>query len=176
VQSLQWLRETVGGPISVNSGYRSPGYNAGIEGSATWSRHMYGDAADIAAADLSIDALADLCTDWGAGYVGTYTTHVHCDWRDDPLSAAFYDADTAAAVAPPTPPTGRIVWADRGALRAPAHGFDEGEPLRTWSAWSTAGDLLDRATGATYTPPAGAARVTVDVGRQLWLQAALPGG
>ena len=175
VQSLQWVREAIGGPVTVNSGYRSPGYNAGIDGSATWSRHMYGDAADIASADLSIDALADLCADWGAGYVGTYTTHVHCDWRDDPLSPSFYDADTAAALAPPPLPTGRIVWADPSHLSAPADGFDEGEPLRTWSAWAASGELLERATGPTYAPPAGAARVSVNVGRQLWLQASLPG-
>ncbi len=34
--------------VRVHSGYRTPLHNAGVEGSARDSRHMYGDAADVA--------------------------------------------------------------------------------------------------------------------------------
>lgn len=92
VEYLQAIRDAIGGPLNVNSGYRSPGYNAGLEGSATYSRHMYGDAADIWSPVASLDELIALCEELGAGYIGTYPTHVHCDWRDDPLEPAFYEA------------------------------------------------------------------------------------
>lgn len=34
--------------VSVHSGFRTPEHNAGVEGSARDSRHLYGDAADVA--------------------------------------------------------------------------------------------------------------------------------
>jgi uncharacterized protein YcbK (DUF882 family) len=34
--------------VRVHSGFRTPSHNAGVEGSARDSRHMYGDAADVA--------------------------------------------------------------------------------------------------------------------------------
>ena len=43
---LDPLREAWGGPVVVNSGYRSPALNAAV-GGAPRSRHMYGEAADI---------------------------------------------------------------------------------------------------------------------------------
>jgi uncharacterized protein YcbK (DUF882 family) len=33
--------------VQVNSGFRTPHYNSGVEGAARDSRHMYGDAADV---------------------------------------------------------------------------------------------------------------------------------
>src|SRR5690606_7813237 len=42
VAHMQAIRDQLGA-LTVNSGYRSPGYNSGIAGSATYSRHMYGD-------------------------------------------------------------------------------------------------------------------------------------
>lgn len=91
VETLQAMRSASGGALYVNSGYRSPGYNASLEGSATWSRHMYGDAVDMYSAVLSLDQLGDLCESFGADYVGMYSSHVHCDWRYAPLEPAFYD-------------------------------------------------------------------------------------
>lgn len=174
VASLQDLRDAVGGPVLVTSGYRSPGYNAGIDGSATYSRHMYGDAADLYAADLSIDALADLCEDLGAGYVGTYVGHVHCDWRDAPLEPALFgspdDADTAA----PPPASARVAVHGTTLQIDLQEGFSEGQPLITWRAWSATGALLATTQGPHWTPPPSASRVTVDVGRQVQLEHALP--
>lgn len=91
VETLQAMRSDSGGALYVNSGYRSPGYNASLEGSATWSRHMYGDAVDMYSATLSLSELGDLCESYGADYVGMYSSHVHCDWRYSPLEPAFYD-------------------------------------------------------------------------------------
>lgn len=49
-QHVQDLRSAWGGPLILNSTYRSPRFNAAI-GGATFSRHMYGDALDIAVPD-----------------------------------------------------------------------------------------------------------------------------
>jgi zinc D-Ala-D-Ala carboxypeptidase len=45
---LQPIRDHVGRPIRVNSGYRSPAKNASVPGSSKTSQHMLGEAADIA--------------------------------------------------------------------------------------------------------------------------------
>lgn len=43
---LDPLREMYGGPITVNSGYRSPSLNKAVKGAST-SQHVKGEAADI---------------------------------------------------------------------------------------------------------------------------------
>jgi uncharacterized protein YcbK (DUF882 family) len=45
-EQLQVLRDFVGKPITINSGYRSPSYNKKI-GGASRSQHLLGTAADI---------------------------------------------------------------------------------------------------------------------------------
>lgn len=175
VERVQNVRDDVGGALSVNSGYRSPGYNAGV-GGVTYSRHQFGDAADLDVDGLSADALADICAANGADYVATYETgHTHCDWRDHPLDPAFYDVTAMRAVAlgGPALPTAALTRVG-AAWAAPADGFDEGEPLRLWSAFDAAGKLLDSAEGRRYTPPANARRLRVNVGRQIVLEADLP--
>ena len=89
--------------VRVHSGYRTPAHNAGVEGAARDSRHMYGDAADVA-----IDADGDgkftifdayrveRAVDWVeqlhpelAGGLGVYssprwpTPYVHIDARGE---------------------------------------------------------------------------------------------
>lgn len=90
VESLQAIREATGGPLYTNSGYRNVTYNEGV-GGAEWSRHMYGDAMDMYSDTVSLAELADICEDMGAGFTKLYTSHVHCDWRDDPLDFAFFE-------------------------------------------------------------------------------------
>ena len=46
VLHAQQIRSGLGRPININSGYRSPEHNHDV-GGATYSRHLYGDAADI---------------------------------------------------------------------------------------------------------------------------------
>ncbi len=169
VDFMQDVRDAVGGPVNVNSGYRNPAYNASV-GGAEYSRHMYGDACDIDVSDMSADALADICDGLGADYVATYDTgHTHCDWRDHPLDPAFYDVDPAGPPAPrPARPVHTAALVREGeAFTAPATGFDEGEPARRWTAYDADGAVLAEGEGRQFTPPAGAARLRVVVGRQV---------
>jgi hypothetical protein len=55
---LQPLRDALGKPISISSGYRSPDVNKAIGGSAT-SDHTRGQAADIEVAGMSNKDLAE---------------------------------------------------------------------------------------------------------------------
>ncbi|HEY3367147.1 MAG TPA: D-Ala-D-Ala carboxypeptidase family metallohydrolase [Symbiobacteriaceae bacterium] len=73
------------GPMSINSGYRTPDYNRSI-GGATYSRHLYGDAVDVPASTSSTWTAVDnafalenpsYVESWAeAGY-----NHWHGDWR-----------------------------------------------------------------------------------------------
>jgi hypothetical protein len=173
VARLQDLRDELGALV-VNSGYRNPVYNEGV-GGATWSRHQYGDAFDLDPASVSLDDLADACADHGAGYVGVYETHIHCDWRDDPLDPAFFDLDKR--LAPPSRLPERsasIVPGLEGRLTAPAAGWDEGEPLRDWFAFDSTGQPLARQRSRTFVPPPGTAEVAVWVGLDLWVDGLVP--
>ena len=172
IVSLQELRDQAGA-IGVNSGYRSPAYNAGLSGSATYSRHMYGDGFDLNPLAVSIDALEGICSAHG-GMLVEYTTHVHCDFRFDPVDEEFFGAPMS------DDPTLRPVFTatlqrdDDGTWRAPASGFDEGEPQRRWVARDATGEILGKALGPTFVPPAGTATVEVRVGTQVERTAAVP--
>ena len=61
---LEPLRAEVGGPIVINSGYRSPALNRVIGGADT-SQHTLGEAADIERPGLSNLALAQAVIDAG---------------------------------------------------------------------------------------------------------------
>jgi hypothetical protein len=90
VESLQAVREATGGPLFAHSGYRNVTYNEGV-GGAEWSRHMYGDAMDMHSDTVSLTELMGICEDLGAGFTKLYSSHVHCDWRDDPLDSVFFE-------------------------------------------------------------------------------------
>lgn len=167
VESLQNLRDAAGA-IGVNSGYRSPGYNAGISGSATYSRHMYGDGFDLAPSAVSINQLEGMCVDEG-GMLVEYNSHVHCDFRHDDLDEGFYGA--ASGQMPSEPQFSADIEQDHGVFTAPAFGFDEGEPLRRWTAYDAAGDVLLEAIGPVFVAPAGTADVSVRVGAQVEISA-----
>ncbi len=57
---LQKLRDIIGCPIHINSGYRTPEYNATLEGSAIHSQHMLALAADCTTINYSPNDFADL--------------------------------------------------------------------------------------------------------------------
>jgi hypothetical protein len=171
VAKVQDLRD-IGGPIVVNSGYRPPGYNAMI-GGATHSRHMYGDAFDLDPVNVSLATLESACTD-NDGFLVEYESHVHCDWRNVAVPEEFFGAPF---VSPPVelPDLRAHIETDAsGRLSAPATGFDEGEPLRRWSAYDAQGSLIRAARGRSFAPPLGTQRVEVIVGAQLRLQHPLP--
>lgn len=106
VDEVARLATTAGGRaveprLSINSGFRAPAYNAGVQGAAGNSRHQYGDAADVridvngdgrfSAAELrlvrkAVEAVEKAHPDL-AGGMGLYTSsrfsqpYVHIDAR-----------------------------------------------------------------------------------------------
>lgn len=159
VASVQALRDAVG-PINVNSGYRSPDYNAEI-GGAGYSRHMYGDGFDLDPVEVSIATLQTEC-EAGGGMLVEYETHVHCDWRFDDVDEAFFGpADAAMGQGPSLAGAlhhdGRVWWVSTS-------GFDEGLPVLRWTAWDEDGRVLARVRAPMFVAPATAARVAVDIG------------
>ncbi len=86
---FQLIRNDLGGPIWITSGYRSPLHNAQV-GGVPWSRHMYGDAVDFTTPSPNYPLLQNLCLKYDASFTLIYTDHIHCDWRKHPLNPAFY--------------------------------------------------------------------------------------
>jgi len=84
---LDPLRDAVGIPVRITSGYRSPCLNKAIGGSAT-SDHVLGRASDIKADGLDATQLmrevlaAGLEFDQMIGYVPEKGGHVHISWRE----------------------------------------------------------------------------------------------
>jgi hypothetical protein len=69
--------------LTINSGYRNPAHNAAVGGESQ-SRHMFGDAADIASNDQTWDPLHNAGKSCGACVEprsATFPRHVHVDWR-----------------------------------------------------------------------------------------------
>ena len=64
---LQPLRDKLGKPIKVTSGYRCPKVNSLVGGAAT-SQHIKGQAADIVVQDMSIKALIEFIKKSGIEY------------------------------------------------------------------------------------------------------------
>ena len=93
-QHAQELRDGWGGPLVLTSTYRSPEYNAAING-AFFSRHMYGDAVDVKANNetMAFD-LYNLAKFLEVSYldaadrtiVGRNTPWIHIDDRGWPLN------------------------------------------------------------------------------------------
>ena len=83
VEVLQKIRSHFQSPVTVNSGYRTPGHNKKVEGAA-YSQHLYGTAADIRVKGVSPEAVAafveTLLPD--SGGIGVYPTFVHVDVRE----------------------------------------------------------------------------------------------
>lgn len=70
------------GPVHIDSGLRSPAFNASLPGSAPKSQHMEGRAADIVIANVSPSNVANYAHAMlGLGGVGTYETFTHVDVR-----------------------------------------------------------------------------------------------
>jgi hypothetical protein len=169
VARLQDLRDELG-TIVVNSAYRSPGYNAQI-GGATYSRHMYGDGFDLDPLDVSLATLEAACTQ-NAGFLVEYETHVHCDWRNTDVDLGFFGLPDVFDPQLDYPVLSAELERDpvSGHWLAPAVGFDEGEPLRRWSAFDAQDRLIAEARGRSFVAPAEAARVEVIVGAQIRLR------
>ena len=96
-----------------------------------------------------------------------YTSHVHCDWRDDRLDSAFFPLARSSALWTEQPHLQAEIVRTGDVLTAPASGWDEGEPLREWVAFDGSGDVLRTGLGEAFAWPPGAAEVEVTVGRAL---------
>lgn len=79
---LQPLRDAWGGPIFINSGYRSPEVNKAVGGVET-SQHVLGQASDCGCTDPY--ALAKLAKKMRLDYdqMGIYPSFVHLSYRKD---------------------------------------------------------------------------------------------
>lgn len=175
VESLQAIRDESGGPLTVNSGYRNVTYNASIGGAGS-SRHMYGDGVDLVSSTLSLSDLADVCEENGADYTQLYEAHVHCDWRDDDLDPAFYDPASAMTDRSSRPALSARLERGAGGWTAPALGFDEGEPLRVWTATDGDGRVIGEGMGREFAVPEGTERLHVVVGGRVIVEARVDDG
>ncbi|WP_200974439.1 D-Ala-D-Ala carboxypeptidase family metallohydrolase [Echinicola sp. 20G] len=87
-ESLQVLRDELGKPIYINSGYRSPDHNKAI-GGAKNSYHLKGMAADIKVGGITPQGLLETVLrlkDEGkikVGGLGVYDSFLHFDIRPD---------------------------------------------------------------------------------------------
>ena len=85
-ENLQVLRDEIGVPIRVISGYRSPKYNKRI-GGARRSQHMLAKAADIVISGMNPPEIKEIieclikCGKMHSGGLGLYTTFTHYDVR-----------------------------------------------------------------------------------------------
>jgi uncharacterized protein YcbK (DUF882 family) len=80
---LEWVRAAVGTPLFINSGYRSPAWNAKIGGEPN-SYHIKGMAADIVSktkTPAEVQAVCKRLQEQGVvGGLGSYAGFTHVDW------------------------------------------------------------------------------------------------
>ena len=85
VMVLQSIRSRFGAAVTINSGYRTPQYNAKVGGVAH-SQHCYGTAADITVKGQKPAAVAayarELMPDWGGVGVYSQKGFTHIDVRE----------------------------------------------------------------------------------------------
>ena len=83
VEMLQKIRSHFQSPVTVNSGYRTPGHNRKVDGAA-YSQHLYGAAADIQVKGVSPEKVAAYAETIlpHCGGIGIYPTFVHVDVRE----------------------------------------------------------------------------------------------
>jgi len=85
IELLQKLRDRIGKPLIINSGYRNPEHNKRVGGSSN-SQHLYGKAVDVSTNNLDITPteLAQLAKEIGFDGIGIYRNRVHMDVRGYP--------------------------------------------------------------------------------------------
>jgi len=80
LKKLQELRDRIGKPIIINSGYRTKEYNKLIGGSPN-SQHLLGRAADISMTNMNPREVARVAEEIGFGGIGIYRDFLHVDVR-----------------------------------------------------------------------------------------------
>ena len=83
VKLLQKIRSHFRAAVTINSGYRTPGYNKKVKG-ATYSQHQYGTAADITVKGVDPKRVAAYAeTLMGSkGGIGIYPTFTQLEVRE----------------------------------------------------------------------------------------------
>lgn len=91
LEKLDALRERIGAPIYISSGYRCPYHNA-VVGGVSNSQHVLGNAADIICSAVSVEQLANEAAAVGFDGIGRYyyDGFVHVDVRDNGNSPNYY--------------------------------------------------------------------------------------
>ena len=81
VDVLENMRQFLGVPLEINSGYRCPAHNLSVGG--VWnSQHTKGTAADVALPEgMDAEYLAVVAEKFGADGIGVYDWGVHVDVR-----------------------------------------------------------------------------------------------
>lgn len=87
---LQMLRDRLGIPLKVISGYRTVQWNKKIKGSYN-SEHLHGRAADISIKNIMLDiyTIKDLSVKIGFRGIGLYKDHIHLDVRPNPNDRGY---------------------------------------------------------------------------------------
>ena len=86
-EELQYIRDFIQRPITINSGYRCESYNSTIPGSSSRSQHVLGKAADIVVSGMSSTEVFEELDELQhkgkihTGGMGLYDTFVHYDIR-----------------------------------------------------------------------------------------------
>lgn len=75
---VQDVRNHFNEPVTINSGYRSPGHNRRVGGAAN-SRHTMGLAADIHVWRVAPSKVQDYVKGLDIGGIGSYNTFTHVD-------------------------------------------------------------------------------------------------
>ena len=88
VDKLQMLRDLVGKPIIITSGYRCPAYNKKISGYSN-SPHLTGEASDIQVKGMSPVTLAIIANRIPYIRLGIYSSHLHIDIRP-PMPSKYW--------------------------------------------------------------------------------------
>lgn len=81
---LQRLRDVIGRPFIISSGYRCEKHNKALSGAKN-SKHLTGEAVDIYTSDWSSKDLHDLIDEISsnlASGLGLYPSHIHFDLRE----------------------------------------------------------------------------------------------
>lgn len=180
VRCLQALRDRLGKPVRVSSGYRSWARNVALYrargGNPTFSRHCSGQAADISVAGMSgldvakavLDSCGpDIAVGIGSTYAhvdvrGTWTRWSYASGAAAARDVAAIDAHRRGLATAPTPPTGEAgVWplgedvfaARSNPVQTEAFEYrDEDAPFAEMADWTgtEAGEAADLHSFATH--------------------------
>jgi zinc D-Ala-D-Ala carboxypeptidase len=90
ISRLEALRMSLGVPLKINSGYRCEKHNARLKNSSPKSKHVLGEAVDIACTDPRLGfRLVRAAMHLGFGGIGVAKTFIHVDVRS-PIAPAIW--------------------------------------------------------------------------------------